>query len=253
MALKIGEIKERLAQTPVEERQAFIREFSQDERTGVKKIVDQAKKSLEKLEAEKVRSSKLLSFERKYYPDYEFIGGIDEVGRGPFAGPVVTACVILPKESPLLYINDSKKLSEGVREELYDQILKEAISVGFGIKEPEVIDSVNILQATYLAMQEAVASMDPKPDLLLVDAVTIPNISMKQVPIIHGDALSKTIGAASILAKVKRDHMMAAYDKVYPGYGFAKNKGYGTAEHIAALKKQGPCPIHRRSFIHDYI
>lgn len=209
-------------------------------------------KQLQKLEAEKARMYEMFSYEREYSA-YEHIAGIDEVGRGPFAGPVVTACVILPKECDILYLNDSKKVSEKKREALYDEIMEKAVSVSFGIMSNEVIDDINILQATYKAMREAINNMSVKPDILLNDAVTIPGVNIKQVPIIKGDAKSASIAAASIVAKVTRDRMMVELDEKYPGYGFAKNKGYGTGEHIKALKELGPCEIHRRSFIHNYV
>ena len=206
----------------------------------------------EKLEAELKRIEALKQYEK----EYEHLGygcGIDEVGRGPFAGPVVACAVILPKDCNILYINDSKKLSEKRREELYDIIIKEAVAYGIGIKDNNRIDEINILQATYEAMREAISNLKVKPDVLLNDAVTIPGVDIKQVPIIKGDAKSISIGAASIVAKVTRDRMMAEFDVKYPGYEFAKNKGYGTAAHIEGLKKYGPCEIHRRSFIHNYI
>lgn len=206
----------------------------------------------EKLEAELKRIEALKQYEK----EYEHLGhvcGIDEVGRGPFAGPVVACAVILPKDCNILYINDSKKLSEKRREELYDIIIKEAVAYGIGIKDNRRIDEINILQATYEAMREAINNLSVKPDVLLNDAVTIPGVDIKQVPIIKGDAKSISIGAASIVAKVTRDRMMAEFDEKYPGYEFAKNKGYGTAAHIEGLRKYGPCEIHRRSFIHNYI
>ena len=206
----------------------------------------------EKLEAELKRIEAL----KRYEIEYEHLGyvcGIDEVGRGPFAGPVVACAVILPKDCNILYINDSKKLSEKRREELYEIIIKEAVAYGIGIKDNNRIDEINILQATYEAMREAISNLSVKPDVLLNDAVTIPGVDIKQVPIIKGDAKSISIGAASIVAKVTRDRMMAEFDEKYPGYEFAKNKGYGTAAHIEGLKKYGPCEIHRRSFIHNYI
>ena len=175
------------------------------------------------------------------------------MGRGPLAGPVVAGAVILPKDCDILYINDSKKLSAAKREELYDEIMEKAVAVGIGMKSPERIDEINILQATYEAMREAVSKLAPQPDLLLNDAVTIPQVAIKQVPIIKGDAKSISIGAASIVAKVTRDRMMEEYDNIFPGYGFASNKGYGSAEHIAALKKLGATPIHRQSFIKNFI
>ena len=206
----------------------------------------------EKLEAELKRIEALKQYEKEY-EHLGYVCGIDEVGRGPFAGPVVACAVILPKDCSILYINDSKKLSEKRREELYDIIIKEAVAYGIGIKDNNRIDEINILQATYEAMREAINNLSVKPDVLLNDAVTIPGVDIKQVPIIKGDAKSISIGAASIVAKVTRDRMMAEFDEKYPGYEFAKNKGYGTAAHIEGLKKYGPCEIHRRSFIHNYI
>ena len=179
------------------------------------------------------------------------ICGIDEAGRGPLAGPVAAGAVILPKDCTLLYLNDSKKLSEKRREELFVQIKEQAVAWCVGIVGPERIDEINILQATYEAMRQAVAGLGVKPDLLLNDAVEIPGVDIMQVPIIKGDAKSVSIAAASILAKVTRDHMMVEYDQLFPDYGFAKHKGYGTAAHIQAIQELGPCPIHRRSFIRN--
>lgn len=205
-----------------------------------------------KLQKEKDRVYAMTEFERSY-PDAKYICGIDEVGRGPLAGPVVTAAVILPKDCEILYINDSKKLSEKRREELFVEIKEKAIAIGVGVADWTRIDEINILQADYEAMREAINKLSVKPDILLNDAVTIPGVDIKQVPIIKGDAKSISIAAASIIAKVTRDHMMVEYDKTYPGYGFAKNKGYGTAEHIKALEEIGPCEIHRRSFISKWL
>ena len=198
---------------------------------------------MEKLRIEKERIEKLKEYENQYWDTVSYIGGIDEVGRGPLAGPVVTACVVLPKDCSILYINDSKKLSAAKRDELYDTIMKEAVSVGIGVVSEKRIDEINILQATYEAMRQAIAESTVEPEILLNDAVTIPGVNIKQVPIIKGDAKSISIGAASIIAKVTRDRMMVEYDKMYPMYHFASNKGYGSAEHIAALKEYGPCPI----------
>ena len=208
---------------------------------------------MEKLRIEKERIEKLKEYENQYWDTVSYIGGIDEVGRGPLAGPVVTACVVLPKDCSILYINDSKKLSAAKRDELYDTIMKEAVSVGIGVVSEKRIDEINILQATYEAMRQAIAESTVEPEILLNDAVTIPGVNIKQVPIIKGDAKSISIGAASIIAKVTRDRMMVEYDKMYPMYHFASNKGYGSAEHIAALKEYGPCPIHRRSFIGNFV
>lgn len=209
-------------------------------------------KQIAKLNAEKERMYGMFSYEREH-ADCEYICGIDEVGRGPFAGPVVACAVILPKDCDILYLNDSKKLSEKKREELYVEIKEKAISYGIGIVDEKVIDEINILQATYEAMRQAINNLTVKPDILLNDAVTIPGVNIKQIPIIKGDAKSASIAAASIVAKVTRDHMMEDFDKVYPGYEFAKNKGYGTKAHRDALKAIGPCEIHRRSFIKNHI
>ena len=179
--------------------------------------------------------------------------GCDEAGRGCLAGAVYAAAVILPKDCRIPYINDSKKLSAAKREELYDIIMEQAVATGLGTIGPDRIDEINILQATYEAMRQAIAQLSPQPDLLLNDAVTIPKVTIPQVPIIKGDAKSISIGAASIIAKVTRDRMMVYYDSIYPEYGFASNKGYGSAEHIAALKKYGPTPIHRRTFIKNFV
>ena len=206
----------------------------------------------ERLEAEIKRTELMKEFDREY-KIYGTICGIDEAGRGPLCGPVVAAAVILPDEYNILYINDSKKLSETKREEVYKEIDKYAVAYGVGIVSPERIDEINILQATYEAMRTAIHKLSVKPDILLNDAVTIPMVDIKQVPIIKGDAKSQSIAATSIVAKVTRDHLMEEYDKLYPESGFAKHKGYGTAAHIKAIKEYGPCPIHRRTFIKNFI
>ena len=177
------------------------------------------------------------------------ICGVDEAGRGPLAGPVCAAAVILPPNIEIPGLNDSKKLSDKRRRELFPLIKEQAICYGIGFASHEEIDEINILQATYEAMREAISNLSVSPDILLNDAVTIPEVDIKQVPIIKGDAKSISIGAASIIAKVTRDRLMVEYDKVFPEYGFASNKGYGSEAHITALKKYGPTPIHRRSFI----
>lgn len=230
----------------------FIEIYSSDEREGVQKLKEKANKTIASYEAEVARTEAMKVYE-KQYEDLGFICGIDEVGRGPLAGPVYAAAVVLPKDSKILYLNDSKKLTAKKREELYDVIMKEAVSVGIGFRSPERIDEINILQATYEAMRDAVGNLSVKPDVLLNDAVTIPGLPMKQVPIIKGDAKSVSIAAASIIAKVTRDRLMEEYDKKYPGYDFASNKGYGSESHIRALKEIGPCEIHRRSFIKNFI
>ncbi|MDD6340378.1 MAG: ribonuclease HII [Butyrivibrio sp.] len=202
----------------------------------------------EKLKAELDRTYNMQKYEREY-SDRQYICGIDEAGRGPLCGPVVAGAVILPKNCDILYINDSKKLSEKMRDVLYDEITSGAIAWGVGIVSHERIDEINILQATYEAMKIAIDNLKVTPDILLNDAVIIPGVDIEQVKIIKGDAKSQSIAAASIIAKVTRDRMMAEYDKMYPGYGFAQHKGYGTKAHVEALKEYGPSPIHRKSFL----
>ena len=248
-----AEIKDILKNTKEQELLSFINSYKDDERAAVKKIVESAQKKQDKYLAELDRIEKMKQYEKEY-GHLGYICGIDEVGRGPLAGPVYTAAVILPADNKLLYVNDSKKLSEKKREELYDEIMNTALAVGIGCNSPERIDEINILQATYEAMAMAVNNLKIKPDVLLIDAVHIPQLeSFKQVSIIKGDAKSISIAAASIVAKVTRDRLMAEYAKEYPEYGFEHNKGYGSADHIAALKKYGPCPLHRRSFIGNFV
>ena len=217
-----------------------------------KREEEKLKKQQERLEKEIARTKAMSIFEEEY-KDYPYICGIDEVGRGPLAGPVGAGAVILPKDDMILYLNDSKKLSEKKREMLYDEIMNRAVATGIGMASPARIDEINILQATYEAMRMAIDNLKVRPDILLNDAVTIPQVDILQVPIIKGDAKSISIAAASIIAKVTRDRLMVEYDKVLPGYDFASNKGYGTKAHIAGLKELGPTPIHRRSFIHNYV
>lgn len=248
---KIGDIKNEYQKIPLEELESWITRYEEDPRAGVRSIVKSAQKKLERLHAERLRIENLKQYERQY-EQYSYICGIDEAGRGPLAGPVVAGAVILPKDCSILYINDSKKLSAAKREDLYDVIMEQALAVGIGMVGPQRIDEINILQATYEAMREAIGNLTPPPDLLLNDAVTIPGVKIPQVPIIKGDAKSISIGAASIMAKVTRDRLMLEYDKIMPEYGFASNKGYGSKEHIEALKKYGPTPIHRRTFIKNF-
>lgn len=248
----ISNIKEVFNNTPEDKMNIFVENYKDDSRQGVAQLVKRAVKKIEDYNKEIERTFKLTEFERKY-SDYNFICGIDEVGRGPLAGPVVAGAVILPKDCDILYINDSKKLSAKKREELYEIVMEEAVSVKTAVVSPKIIDDINILQATYEAMRQAISELSPQPDLLLNDAVNIPGVDIKQVSIIKGDAKSISIGAASIIAKVTRDAMMVEYDKLYPEYDFASNKGYGSAKHIEAIKKYGPCPIHRKSFIGNFL
>lgn len=250
--MKIEEIKEILKNTEEAGLRDKISEFAADERPGVQKLVQQYAKKADKYEKELVRIEGMRAYEKKY-EDAAYICGIDEVGRGPLAGPVVTCAVVLPKDCRILYVNDSKKLSEKKREELYEEIMNRALDVSIGIESPAVIDEINILQATYRAMKKSVEGLKHVPDIVLADAVTIPGIACRQEAIIKGDAKSISIAAASIVAKVTRDRMMVEYDRLYPRYDFASNKGYGTEKHIQALKEFGPCPIHRHSFIGSFV
>ena len=252
MEQKINEIKKILQAASINELPAFIDKYSRDERAGVQALLAKAEKRMQDYQKELDRTEKMKEYENQY-SSFSYICGIDEVGRGPLAGPVVAGAVILPKNCNILYLNDSKQLTEKKREELYEEIMEKAVSTGLGFVSPERIDEINILQATYEAMREAVGKLQPAPDILLNDAVTIPGISVKQVPIIKGDAKSVSIAAASIIAKVTRDRLMVQYDSVFPEYGFAANKGYGAKAHIDALKKFGPTPIHRRSFIKNFL
>lgn len=249
---KTGEIQKEYRELKENDYETFIRTYQDDERTAVQKMVEAAGRKLHALAAERKRMYAMFAYEREYQ-EYQYICGIDEVGRGPLAGPVVAGAVILPKDCSLLYLNDSKQLSEKKREELYDQIMTEAVAVGIGYASPERIDEINILNADYEAMREALGNLSVKPDLLLNDAVTIPEVEIRQVPIIKGDTLSASIAAASIVAKVTRDRLMVQYDTVMPEYKFASNKGYGSKEHIEAIKTYGPSVIHRRSFIKNFV
>ncbi|MDO5292087.1 MAG: ribonuclease HII [bacterium] len=245
-------IKQELEQAEASVRKQMLTELESDSRVGVKNLILRYKKIEEKYLAELERIEVMKQFEYEY-ADANYICGIDEVGRGPLAGPVVAGAVILDPNVDILYLNDSKQLSEAKRNELYLEIKEKAIACNIGIMPPSVIDDINILNATYQAMREAVEGLEVTPDVLLNDAVIIPGLPMEQVKIIKGDARSISIAAASILAKVERDEMMVEYDKIYPEYGFAQNKGYGSKQHIEALKKYGPCPIHRRSFIKNFV
>lgn len=252
MEQKIREIQEIFQAAQISELPSLIQTYEQDGRSGVRTVVERAKKQIAAYEAERRRTEQMKRFEREYEA-LGYVCGIDEVGRGPLAGPVVAGAVILPKDCGILYINDSKQLTGKKREALYEQIMEQAVSVGIGYVSPERIDEINILQATYEAMREAIGQLAVEPAVLLNDAVTIPQVKIRQVPIIKGDAKSISIAAASIVAKVVRDRLMVQYDTVFPGYGFASNKGYGAPEHIEALRKLGPVPIHRKSFLKNLL
>ena len=228
---------------------ALIQDWNIEATVMTKKVERELKKQ-QKLEAELLRLEGMTVYEKEYAA-HGLICGIDEVGRGPLAGPVVAGAVILPPDCRILYLNDSKKLTERRRELLYDEIMEKAVAVGIGVVSQEMIDEINILQATYEAMRQAVGKLSVRPDVLLNDAVTIPGLLQEQIPIIKGDAKSLSIAAASVVAKVTRDRMMEALDEKYPAYHFASNKGYGSAAHMEALREYGPCPLHRRTFIRN--
>ena len=205
---------------------------------------------LERLEKQKAHLQEMLKYERELWAaGKQYVAGIDEVGRGPLAGPVVTAAVILPHDFDVPGVDDSKKLSEKRREELYDEIMKKALAVSIGRVEPKRIDEINILEATKEAMKMALEGLSIKPDHVLIDALTLKNVDLPQTGIIHGDALSVSIAAASIIAKVTRDRLLYEYDMKYPEYGFASHKGYGTKQHYDAIIRYGALPFHRKTFL----
>ena len=249
---RISEIKEEFKKLLPEELEEHIGFYREDERKGVQSFLKTQEKKLEQYREELARLETISRYEKEY-DGYGYVCGIDEVGRGPLAGPVVAGAVILPKDCRILYINDSKKLSAKKREELFDEIQKQAVAIGIGLVPHDRIDEINILQATYEAMREAISKLSVRPQILLNDAVTIPMVEIPQVPIIKGDAKSVSIAAASIVAKVTRDRLMVKYSELMPEYGFASNKGYGSQEHIEALKKYGPSPIHRKTFIKNFV
>lgn len=226
----------------------LIRENEQDTRKGIVAVLKQAEKKIREIDQEIERVRGMMTYE-KHFQEYHAICGIDEVGRGPLAGPVLTAAVILPKGLVIPKLNDSKQVPRKMREELYDIIMNNAVAVSVGMNSEKVIDEKGIEFANKDAMRHAIAGLTTKPDLLLVDAVKIPGVDIPQESIIKGDAKSVSIAAASIIAKVTRDRLMMEYDARYPEYGFGDNMGYGSAAHLEALKKYGPCPIHRECYI----
>ena len=243
----IKEIKKQLANIQQLD-DPLLAELEQDSRSGVVQAVAKQKREIQKRLDEDERLEGMLAYEKECYArGFELIAGVDEVGRGPLAGPVVAAAVILPKGSKIPGLNDSKKIPKSKHKGIYEAVLQEAIAIGIGIKDNHVIDQVNIYEATKLAMMEAIGQLDPQPQHLLIDAMKL-DLSIPQTSIIKGDANSLSIAAASIVAKVTRDQMMEDLDQLYPGYDFAQNAGYGTANHLAGLHKLGVTAIHRRSF-----
>ena len=243
----IKEVKERLAMIDELDHPLF-EELILDGRAGVQAAISKRKRELQKQVDEDLRLEKMLAYEKELYAQgIDLIAGVDEVGRGPLAGPVVAAAVILPKACKIPGLNDSKKIPKSKHKEIYEAVLQNAIAIGIGIKDNQVIDQVNIYEATKLAMMEAIGQLEPQPQHLLIDAMRL-DLPIPQTSIIKGDANSLSIAAASIVAKVTRDQMMEEFDREYPGYDFAQNAGYGTAKHLAGLDKLGVTPIHRRSF-----
>ena len=243
----IKEIKEQLANIQRLD-DPLLAELEQDSRSGVIQAIAKQKREIQKRIDEDERLEGMLAYEKECYArGMELIAGVDEVGRGPLAGPVVAAAVILPKACKIPGLNDSKKIPKSKHKEIYEAVLQNAIAIGIGVKANQVIDQVNIYEATKLAMMEAIGQLEPQPQHLLIDAMKL-DLPISQTSIIKGDANSLSIAAASIVAKVTRDHMMEEFDKEYPGYDFAQNAGYGTAKHLAGLDKLGVTPIHRRSF-----
>ena len=243
----IKEVKERLAMIDELDHPLF-EELILDGRAGVQAAISKRKRELQKQVDEDMRLEKMLAYEKELYAQgIELIAGVDEVGRGPLAGPVVAAAVILPKACKIPGLNDSKKIPKSKHKEIYEAVLQNAIAIGIGIKDNQVIDQVNIYEATKLAMMEAIGQLEPQPQHLLIDAMRL-DLPISQTSIIKGDANSLSIAAASIVAKVTRDQMMEEFDREYPGYDFAQNAGYGTAKHLAGLDQLGVTPIHRRSF-----
>lgn len=243
----IKEVKERLAMIDELDHPLF-EELILDGRAGVKAAISKRKRELQKQVDEDLRLEKMLAYEKELYTQgIQLIAGVDEVGRGPLAGPVVAAAVILPENCKIPGLNDSKKIPKSKHKEIYEAVLQNAIAIGIGVKDNHVIDQVNIYEATKLAMMEAIGQLDPQPQHLLIDAMKL-DLPISQTSIIKGDANSLSIAAASIVAKVTRDQMMEEFDREYPGYDFAQNAGYGTAKHLAGLEQLGVTPIHRRSF-----
>lgn len=243
----IKEVKERLAMID-ELDHPFFEELILDGRAGVQAAISKRKRELQKQVDEDLRLEGMLAYEKELYTQgIDLIAGVDEVGRGPLAGPVVAAAVILPKACKIPGLNDSKKIPKSKHKEIYEAVLQNAIAIGIGIKDNQVIDQVNIYEATKLAMMEAIGQLEPQPQHLLIDAMKL-DLPIPQTSIIKGDANSLSIAAASIVAKVTRDQMMEEFDCEYPGYDFTQNAGYGTANHLAGLHKLGVTPIHRRSF-----
>lgn len=251
--LKLGELEESLKSKDVEFALEFLTDLKKEHGSVLDRLINKYKKKKDSRDREKARFSAMTAYEEQAYNEgLSLVAGVDEAGRGPLAGPVVAAAVMLPRGVFIEHLNDSKKLSPQRRAALYEEIREKAAAIGVGIIDEKKIDEINIYNATLLAMEQAVASLKPRPDILLIDALKLKNINITQLSIIKGDAKSISIAAASIIAKVTRDRLLVELDKRFPLYGFCEHKGYGTEEHISAIKKYGICPIHRISFTKNF-
>lgn len=250
----LKQIKQYLSSIDLDKIPEIIKTYENDDRIGVKNLLKQYQRKYIKYQNELQRIKSISKYEMEFYQKYKkYIAGIDEVGRGPLAGPVMTCAVILPKDCVILGINDSKKLSAKQRQNLCEQLKKVAIDISISLIEADEIDRINVLRATQKSMAQSINTLTINPDIILTDAIHIPNINIEQLSIIKGDNKSISIAAASIIAKVTRDKLMVEYSKKYPQYGFERNKGYGTKEHIQAIKKYGLCPIHRKTFVKHFV
>ena len=249
--MSISDIKKEFAQADINEYSSIIEKYKDDTRSGVVKLIQSAEKNIEKNEKELARMYRMFNYERQYRGEGN-VCGIDEVGRGPLAGPVVAAAVILPEDCDILYLNDSKQLTDKKRRELFPIIKEQAIAYGIAMVDEKTIDEVNILNATFVAMKDAISQLSVRPDLALIDGNRTSEFGVEAIPVVKGDARDASIAAASILAKVTRDTFMEEMDKQYPEYGFAVHKGYGTRRHYDAIREYGMCPIHRRTFLKKF-
>lgn len=252
--LRIKDIEESIKELDIELALERLYSLRGEYGTSLERLIEKYIKKKAAYQKERERFESMCQYENQAYNEgVELIAGIDEAGRGPLAGPVVAAAVILPRGLVIEGLNDSKKLTPAQRDRLYDIITEKAIAYSVGIADEKCIDEINILNAAKKAMLEAVSNLGVRPGLLLIDAVRLENVDIPQIPVIKGDSKSVSIAAASIIAKVTRDRLICEYDKIYPQYGFAKHKGYGTGEHIEAIKKYGICPIHRISFTKNFV
>lgn len=252
-SMKVKEVTEIYNNLNHEERVKHIEDFLKDERNSIKKLGDKIQKEIDKQKAIMEKYELMCEFEKPLWKNSKLVAGLDEVGRGPLFGPVVTACVILDEEKKIYGLDDSKKIKESERERLYEEIMEKAKYVSIGLCDNDEIDEINILNATKLAMMKAISYMDVSPDHLLIDALELTEVEIDQTPIIKGDTKSVSIAAASIIAKVTRDRIIVELDKEYPDYDLKNNKGYGTASHYEGIRKSGISKYHRKSFLKNII